>query len=75
MDYDEDQDYSGPYKPIWARPGNTKIETRIEVFVDRCGNKATVTHVVYRNKKGKLREVIGFVQWEHLNDPPSYNIG
>lgn len=70
MDQDDLPDPSGPYKPIWARPGNTLLDTWTEDFEDRIGNKAILTMFRFRNKKGKTIETVGHVKWVHFVDLP-----
>lgn len=51
-----------PYKPIWTRPGNTLVDKWTEPFTSGpC--RGIVTMIRFKNKKGKLVEVIGFVKW------------
>lgn len=72
LDQDDLPEPGGAYKPIWARPGNTVLEKTIVGFVDRTGNRGVSTTIRYRNKKGKIIEVVGFIKWIHIIDPPLY---
>lgn len=72
MDQDDLPEPGGAYRPIWARPGNTLLEKTIVGFVDRTGNRGVTTTFRYRNKKGKIIEVVGLVKWVSFVAPPLY---
>lgn len=71
MDQDDLPEPGGPYKPIWARPGNTVIDRWEEPFNSGM-NHGIVTMFRFKNKKGKLIEAIGFVKWIRMIEPPLY---
>lgn len=41
-----------PHLPIWKQDGAVVIERYIESFVDRNGNKAVLSMVSWKDKKG-----------------------
>ena len=71
MDQDDILEPGGIYKPIWARAGNTVVDRWQETFTSGK-NYGIVTMFRFKNKKGKLIEAIGFVEWLHLELPPTY---
>lgn len=53
-----------PHLPIWKKDGAT-VTDRIESdFIDRIGNKAIVSTVLWKDKKGSSKESIAWVRWE-----------
>lgn len=53
-----------PHVPYYLADGNTVIRKWTEPFVDRVGNKATLTKVEVLTKKGKLVGYTIQVKWE-----------
>ena len=53
-----------PHIPYYLAEGNVVQSKWIEPFVDRVGNRATLTKVEIVTKKGKLAEFIIQVRWE-----------
>lgn len=53
-----------PHIPYYLAEGNVVQSKWREPFVDRVGNKATLTKVEVLTKKGKLVEYIIQVRWE-----------
>lgn len=53
-----------PYIPYYLADGNVLLRKWKESFVDRVGNKATLTRVEVITKKGKLVECTIQVRWE-----------
>lgn len=52
-----------PYLPPWSANGNIPLRMWEESFVDRMNNRAIITKVEYKDKKGKLHEMVAFVKW------------
>jgi hypothetical protein len=60
----KDEVLKKPYYPMPFRPGHTNIELYEESFVDKIGNKATITKANFTDKKGKPVEGYTlFVKW------------
>ena len=53
-----------PHVPIYKRDGNVVVLYRESPFIDRMGNEATITSVEYKDKKGKLHELVIKVEWD-----------
>lgn len=53
-----------PHIPYYLADGNTVLKKWRESFVDRVGNKAELTKVLFRTKKNKENEVVMQVNWE-----------
>jgi hypothetical protein len=53
-----------PHVPYYMADGNRVVHEWKEEFVDRAGNKATITKVEFITKKGKLNETVIRVNWE-----------
>ena len=53
-----------PHIPYYLVDGNVLLRKWKEPFVDRVGNKATLTKVEVITKKGKLVEYTIQVKWE-----------
>lgn len=53
-----------PHTPYYLAEGNVVKSKWKEKFVDRVGNKATLTKVEVLTKKGKLVEYTIQVRWE-----------
>ena len=53
-----------PHVPYYLAEGNVVQKKWEESFVDRVGNRATLTKVEVLTKKGKLVEFIIQVAWE-----------
>lgn len=53
-----------PHIPYYLAEGNIVQNKWKEPFVDRVGNKATLTKVEVLTKKGKLAEYTIQVKWE-----------
>lgn len=53
-----------PHVPYYLTEGNVIQKKWREPFVDRVGNKAELTKVLFRTKKGKENEVVIQVKWE-----------
>lgn len=56
-----------PHIPFYAANGNKVVQEWTEPFVDRVGNKATITRVIYKDKKGKEHEATIRVQWHDVD--------
>lgn len=54
-----------PHIPYYLAEGNTVVRKWKELFVDRMGNKATLTKVLFRTKKNKESECVIQVKWEN----------
>ena len=52
-----------PHIPFYLIGGNTVVRYWETDFVDRVGNAAVLTHVEYKDKKGKIHECIIRVKW------------
>lgn len=53
-----------PYNPIPYRKGCTVIKKYVLPFEDKAGNKADITYVDYKDKKGKLIEKYTlYIKW------------
>lgn len=53
-----------PNIPYYLADGNIVLKKWKESFVDRMGNKAELTKVLFRTKKNKENEVVIIVKWE-----------
>jgi len=53
-----------PHTPYYLADGNVVLKKWREPFVDRLGNKAELTKVLFRTKKNKENEVVILVKWE-----------
>ena len=53
-----------PHVPYYLADGNIVLRKWKESFVDRMGNKAELTKVLFRTKKNKESEVVIQVKWE-----------
>lgn len=53
-----------PHIPYYLADGNIVLRKWRESFVDRVGNKAELTKVLFRTKKNKENEVVIIVKWE-----------
>lgn len=53
-----------PHTPYYLADGNVILKRWREPFVDRMRNKAELTKVLFRTKKGKENEVVIQVNWE-----------
>ena len=53
-----------PHIPYYLTDGNIVLKKWKESFVDRMGNKAELTKVLFRTKKNKENEVVIQVKWE-----------
>jgi hypothetical protein len=53
-----------PHIPYYLAEGNVVLKKWREPFVDRMGNKAELTKVLFRMKKNKENEVVIIVKWE-----------
>jgi len=53
-----------PHIPYYLADGNVVLKKWKESFVDRLGNKAELTKVLFRTKKNKENEVVIQVKWE-----------
>lgn len=53
-----------PHVPIYKRDGNTVVQYSTSRFMDRNGNLATLTSVEYKDKKGKLHNLVIRVEWD-----------
>lgn len=53
-----------PHIPYYLADGNILLKKWKESFVDRVGNKAELTKVLFRTKKNKENEVVIIVRWE-----------
>lgn len=53
-----------PHIPYYLADGNVVLKKWKESFVDRMGNKAELTKVLFRTKKNKENEVVIQVKWE-----------
>lgn len=51
--------------PHYKRDGNETVLEFEETFYDRSGNKALLTRIVYKNKKGKFNIETIRVQWSN----------
>lgn len=56
-----------PHLPFYASNGNKVVKEWHEPFVDRAGNQATVTKVIYKDKKGKEHEATIRVKWHDVD--------
>lgn len=54
-----------PHIPFYKQQGCTEISKTKSDFVDRSGNKAILTTIVYSDKKGNVHEAVIQVQWSH----------
>lgn len=54
-----------PHIPYYLTDGNTLVRKWTEPFVDRMGNKATLTKVVFKTKKNKENIAVIQVCWEN----------
>ena len=52
-----------PYTPYYKADGNTVILEWEEFFVDRSGNKAVLTKVLFETKKKIQSEAVIRVKW------------
>lgn len=52
------------HKPPYAANGNTLLAYHARPFVDRAGNKADLVIAEYRDKKGKIHEMVAQVKWK-----------
>jgi len=52
-----------PHIPFYKQQGCTEISRSESDFVDRNGNKAILTTIVYSDKKGNVHEAVIQVQW------------
>lgn len=53
--------------PHYKRDGNEIVLEFEETFYDRSGNKALLTRIVYRNKKGNFHIETIRVKWLNKN--------
>lgn len=53
-----------PYLPIWRQEGSIILERLIKDFVDRNGNQAELSLVIWKDKKGKQHESVHTVRWK-----------
>lgn len=53
-----------PHIPYYLADGNVVLKKWKEPFVDRMGNKAELTKVLFRTKKNKESEAVITVKWE-----------
>jgi hypothetical protein len=53
-----------PHIPYYLADGNIVLRKWKEPFIDRIGNKAELTKVLFRTKKNKENEVVITVKWE-----------
>lgn len=53
-----------PHIPYYLAEGNVVLKKWTEPFVDRVGNKATLTKVLVKTKKNKENECVILVKWE-----------
>ena len=53
-----------PHIPYYLAEGNVVLRKWKEPFVDRMGNKAELTKVLFRTKKNKESEAVIQVKWE-----------
>lgn len=53
-----------PHVPYYLADGNVVRSKWKEPFVDRVGNKAILTKVLFKTKKNKESEVVIQVTWE-----------
>jgi hypothetical protein len=53
-----------PHIPYYLADGNVVLKKWKEGFVDRMGNKAELTKVLFRTKKNKENVVVIRVRWE-----------
>lgn len=53
-----------PHIPYYLAEGNIVQNKWREPFVDRVGNRAEITKVIVRTKKGKESECVILVKWE-----------
>lgn len=53
-----------PFLPYYSSNGNIVLKEWQEPFEDRLGNRAILTKIVYRDKKGKISdEIVSKVRW------------
>lgn len=53
-----------PFHPIPYKNGNKVVRSYTEDFTDKVGNKANITYVDFKDKKGRLNErFVMFVKW------------
>lgn len=53
-----------PVLPVWRKDGATVSYYSSVDFTDRCGNRAIVTTVYWKDKKGSVKETVAQVDWE-----------
>ena len=53
-----------PHVPYYLAEGNVVLRKWKEPFVDRMGNKAELTKVLFRTKKNKENVAVIQVKWE-----------
>jgi len=53
-----------PHIPYYLADGNVVLKKWKESFVDRMGNKAELTKVLFRTKKNKENQCVIQVKWE-----------
>lgn len=53
-----------PHIPYYLADGNVVLSKWREFFVDRMGNKAELTKVLFRTKKNKENVAVIRVNWE-----------
>lgn len=53
-----------PILPFYSSEGNSVVDSWEEEFQDRNGNKAVVSVLTFKNKKGKISEPVVYkVKW------------
>lgn len=53
-----------PHIPFYKQAGCVVVRYWETDFVDRCGHRATLTHVEYNDKKGKPHDMVIRVKWD-----------
>lgn len=53
-----------PHIPYYLTDGNVVLKKWREPFVDRMGNRAELTKVLFKTKKNKENEAVIQVKWE-----------
>lgn len=53
-----------PHTPYYLADGNVVLNKWREQFIDRLGNRATLTKVLVRTRKNKESEIVIQVSWE-----------
>lgn len=61
-----------PHIPFYCSNGNSVVRKWTEPFTDKNGNEATLTLVVYKDKKNKEHEAVIRVQWHDVDKMFAY---